>query len=221
MQFSDAQKWGKQSVTGDGTVAELLIFGYNTPFTFSIGTEKGLRSSIYLTLLHDAIKNYWPPFSGTSAGSGGSLCAVAALRSLSPRNVPFIELETNLPASRIPAELEKRLCSATATILDKPEDRVSVTLRPGMTLLMNGSTEPCVQLLVSSIDDVGKAEQNRSHSSPFFEFLTKELALDQDRICIRFIPLEAWQIGKKGTVMTFLIVETKNPGRLLSLSRAL
>lgn len=58
---------------------------------------------------------------------------------------------------------------------------MSVTLRPGMTLLMNGSTEPCVQLLVSSIDVVGTAEQNRSHSSRFFEFLTKELALAQDR----------------------------------------
>lgn len=50
-----------------------------------------------------------------------------------------------------------------------------------MTLLMNGSTEPCVQLLVSSIGVVGTAEQNRNHSSGFFEFLTKELALDQDR----------------------------------------
>lgn len=36
--------------------------------------------------------------------------------------MPFVELETNLPASRIPAGLESRLCAATATILDKPED---------------------------------------------------------------------------------------------------
>lgn len=118
--------------------------------------------------------------------------------------MPFVELETNLPASRIPAGLESRLCAATATILDKPEDRVSVTIRPGMTLLMNKSTEPCAHLLVSSIGVVGTAEQNRNHSSGFFKFLTQELSLDQDRIVIRFFPLEPWQIGKKGTVMTFL-----------------
>ncbi|XP_031204166.1 D-dopachrome decarboxylase isoform X1 [Mastomys coucha] len=118
--------------------------------------------------------------------------------------MPFVELETNLPASRIPAGLESRLCAATATILDKPEDRVSVTIRPGMTLLMNKSTEPCAHLLVSSIGVVGTAEQNRTHSASFFKFLTEELSLDQDRIIIRFFPLEAWQIGKKGTVMTFL-----------------
>lgn len=36
--------------------------------------------------------------------------------------MPFIELDTNLPASRVPSGLEKRLCAATASILGKPED---------------------------------------------------------------------------------------------------
>ncbi|XP_028629793.1 D-dopachrome decarboxylase [Grammomys surdaster] len=118
--------------------------------------------------------------------------------------MPFIELETNLPASRIPEGLESRLCAAAATILDKPEDRVSVMIRPGVTLLMNKSTEPCAHLRVSSIGVVGTAEQNRGHSSGFFKFLTEELSLNQDRIIIRFFPVEPWQIGKNGTVVTFL-----------------
>ncbi|XP_008248400.1 D-dopachrome decarboxylase [Oryctolagus cuniculus] len=118
--------------------------------------------------------------------------------------MPFVELDTNLPADRVPAGLEKRLCAATAAILSKPEERVSVTVRPGLTMVLGGSTEPCAQLCVSSIGVVGTAEQNRGHSARFFEFLTKELALGQDRIFIRFYPLEPWQIGKQGTVMTFL-----------------
>lgn len=36
--------------------------------------------------------------------------------------MPFVELDTNLPAGRVPAGLEKRLCAATAAILAKPED---------------------------------------------------------------------------------------------------
>jgi D-dopachrome decarboxylase len=44
-----------------------------------------------------------------------------------------------------------------------------------------GSTEPCAQLLVSSIGVVGTAEENRGHSARLFQFLTKELALGQDR----------------------------------------
>uniref|UniRef100_A0A2K5K097 D-dopachrome decarboxylase n=1 Tax=Colobus angolensis palliatus TaxID=336983 RepID=A0A2K5K097_COLAP len=95
--------------------------------------------------------------------------------------MPFVELDTNLPANRVPAGLEKRLCAAAASILGKPADRVNVTVRPGLAMALSGSTEPCAQLSVSSIGVVGTAEENRSHSAHFFEFLTKELSLGQDR----------------------------------------
>lgn len=39
-----------------------------------------------------------------------------------PPDMPFVELDTNLPAGRVPAGLEKRLCAVTAAILGKPED---------------------------------------------------------------------------------------------------
>lgn len=48
-------------------------------------------------------------------------------------------------------------------------------------MVVNGSNEPCAQMLVSSIGVVGTAEENRGHSARFFEFLTKELDLGQDR----------------------------------------
>uniref|UniRef100_H0XW69 D-dopachrome decarboxylase n=1 Tax=Otolemur garnettii TaxID=30611 RepID=H0XW69_OTOGA len=95
--------------------------------------------------------------------------------------MPFVELDTNLPSDRVPAGLEKRLCAATAAILGKPEDRVNVTVRPGLSMALSGSTEPCAQLFVSSIGVVGTAEDNRGHSARLFEFLTKELSLGQDR----------------------------------------
>lgn len=59
--------------------------------------------------------------------------------------------------------------------------RVNVTVRPGLLMAVNGSAEPCAQLLVSSIGVVGTAEENRGHSARLFEFLTKELKLGQDR----------------------------------------
>lgn len=36
--------------------------------------------------------------------------------------MPFVEVDTNLPATRLPPGLEKRLSSAAACILGKPED---------------------------------------------------------------------------------------------------
>ncbi|NWR75824.1 DOPD decarboxylase, partial [Centropus unirufus] len=82
--------------------------------------------------------------------------------------------------------------------------RVNVTVRSGLAMVLSGSAEPCAQLRVSSIGVVGSAEQNRRHSARFFELLTARLGLGAERIIIRFYPLEPWQIGKNGTVMTFL-----------------
>ena len=59
--------------------------------------------------------------------------------------------------------------------------RVNVTVRSGLAMVVNGSAEPGAQLLVSSIGVVGTAEENRGHSARFFEFLTKELDLAEDR----------------------------------------
>ncbi|XP_005987169.1 D-dopachrome decarboxylase [Latimeria chalumnae] len=118
--------------------------------------------------------------------------------------MPFLDLESNLPAERFPEEFVKKLCSTAAQALGKPEERVNVSIRPGLPMLIGGSMTPCVQLLISSIGVVGTAEQNKGHSAKFFEFLTRELKLPEDRIILRFFPLETWQVGKKGTVMTFL-----------------
>ncbi|NWV26161.1 DOPD decarboxylase, partial [Origma solitaria] len=82
--------------------------------------------------------------------------------------------------------------------------RVNVTVRSGLPMVLSGSAEPCAQLVVSSIGVVGTAEQNKQHSARFFDVLTAQLGLGQERIVIRFYPLEPWQIGKNRTVMTFL-----------------
>ncbi|KAM6051605.1 D-dopachrome decarboxylase [Theristicus caerulescens] len=118
--------------------------------------------------------------------------------------MPFLELETNLPADRLPPKLAEELCAAAAVILDKPAERVNVTVRSGLPMVLAGSAEPGAQLLVSSIGVVGSAEQNQRHSGRFFDFLTVHLNLLPERIVIRFYPLEPWQIGKNRTVMTFL-----------------
>ncbi|KAM9527142.1 D-dopachrome decarboxylase [Guaruba guarouba] len=118
--------------------------------------------------------------------------------------MPFLELDTNLPAGGLPPALAQDLCVAAADILGKPAERVNVTVRSGLPMVVAGTAEPCAQLLVSSIGVVGSAEQNQRHSARFFDVLTAQLGLGPERIVIRFYPLEPWQIGKNRTVMTFL-----------------
>uniref|UniRef100_A0A3Q4HAB3 D-dopachrome decarboxylase n=2 Tax=Neolamprologus brichardi TaxID=32507 RepID=A0A3Q4HAB3_NEOBR len=82
--------------------------------------------------------------------------------------------------------------------------RMNVVVTPGLPMLMAGSASPCVILSVSAIGVTDTAEKNKEHSAKIFEFLTKELDLSQDRIVIVFNALEPHQVGKKGTVMSFL-----------------
>ncbi|KAJ8286452.1 hypothetical protein GJAV_G00039400 [Gymnothorax javanicus] len=118
--------------------------------------------------------------------------------------MPFIELESNLPASKFTDDFLKKLCATTAATLQKPEERMNLAVKSGMPMLMAGSTAPCVMMCVSAIGVTDTAEKNKEHSAKIFQFLTGELGLSEDRIVIRFYPLESWQVGKKGTVMTFL-----------------
>ncbi|XP_076740617.1 D-dopachrome decarboxylase isoform X2 [Maylandia zebra] len=99
----------------------------------------------------------------------------------SSSNMPFIELQSNLPAGQFSEAFLKRLCSSTAAALGKPEDRMNVVVTPGLPMLMAGSTSPCVILSVSAIGVTDTAEKNKEHSAKIFEFLTKELDLSQDR----------------------------------------
>ncbi|XP_076158702.1 D-dopachrome decarboxylase [Alosa pseudoharengus] len=118
--------------------------------------------------------------------------------------MPFIDLESNLPTSKFTEEFLKKLCTATATALGKPEERMNLVVKAGLPMLIAGSCSPCVMLSVSAIGVTDTAEKNKEHSAKIFQFLTGELGLTEDRIVIRFYALEPMQVGKKGTVMSFL-----------------
>ncbi|KAM9330840.1 D-dopachrome decarboxylase-B-like [Gastrophryne carolinensis] len=96
--------------------------------------------------------------------------------------MPVIEVDTNIPQHDIPANFAEKLLLAAVSILGKPREMLNVTLRSGLPMIVNGSSAPCAQVVVSAIEIVETAEQNKEYSSKFFAFLTKELKLGQDRL---------------------------------------
>ncbi|TKS69351.1 D-dopachrome decarboxylase [Collichthys lucidus] len=118
--------------------------------------------------------------------------------------MPFIDVQTNLPASSFSEDFVRKLSSCAAAALGKPEDRMNVVVKPGLLMLIGGSCSPCVLLSVSAIGVTDTAEKNKEHSAKIFEFLTGELGLTEDRVVIQFHELQPHQVGKKGTVMSFL-----------------
>lgn len=118
--------------------------------------------------------------------------------------MPFINVETNLPASKFPEDLLKKLCTTLAAALGKPEDRMNLVVKTDLPMMIAGSCSPCLLMSLSAIGVTDTAEKNKEHSAKIFQFLKGELGLSDERILILFYPLEPHQIGKKGTVMSFL-----------------
>ncbi|KAK5866610.1 hypothetical protein PBY51_020788 [Eleginops maclovinus] len=118
--------------------------------------------------------------------------------------MPFVDIQSNLPASSFSEEFLKKLCSCTAAALGKPEERMHLVVQPGLPMMVAGSCSPCVILSVSAIGVTDTADKNKEHSAKIFEFLTRELSLTADRITLKFHTLQPHQVGKKGTVMSFL-----------------
>ncbi|XP_015259879.1 PREDICTED: D-dopachrome decarboxylase [Cyprinodon variegatus] len=118
--------------------------------------------------------------------------------------MPFIDLQSNLASGCFSEDFLRSFCSICAAALNKPEERMNVVVHPGLPMLMNGSCSPCVVLSVLAISVTDSAEKNKEHSAKIFSFLTKELGLTEDRIVIQFHELQPHQVGKKGTVMSFL-----------------
>ncbi|XP_077462393.1 D-dopachrome decarboxylase [Stigmatopora argus] len=118
--------------------------------------------------------------------------------------MPFLDLLTNLPASSFPEDFLKKLCSFTADVLGKPDDRMNLIVKPGLPMWIAGSCSPCVVLSISAIGVTDTADKNKEHSAELFRYLTRELSLTEDRIVLQFHKLEPHQVGKKGTVLSFL-----------------
>ncbi|XP_046757115.1 D-dopachrome decarboxylase isoform X1 [Gallus gallus] len=87
--------------------------------------------------------------------------------------MPFVELETNLPAERLPPGLPLKLCEATATILGKPAERdahgaggLGRALRPAARLLHRrgglGAAEPGAQRPLLRLPDDGAGSRPRA-----------------------------------------------------------
>ncbi|XP_072319153.1 D-dopachrome decarboxylase-A-like [Eucyclogobius newberryi] len=118
--------------------------------------------------------------------------------------MPFLELQSNLPASSFTEDFLKKFVSVTAAALGKPEERMHLVVHPGLPLMIKNSCSPGVLLSVSAVGATDSAEKNKEHSAKIFNFLTSELNLSEDRIGIVFHALQLHQVGKRGTVMSFL-----------------
>jgi len=106
--------------------------------------------------------------------------------------MPLCVIETNLPT--VPDNLSVEFCKTVAAALNKPPERISVTVRAGVQMCRGGTNDPTILVQIWSIGVFGK-EQNPGYADKFFDFFKHHLPnVCEKRIVFAFHPIEPHQV---------------------------
>ena len=113
--------------------------------------------------------------------------------------MPFLQIETSVPASQIPANAVTELIAAVSETVGKPSKFVAVSIRPDVLMGMGeDASKPCAQVTLYCIGKMGP-EENVAHAKNLTPVLCKVLGLEDDRFYITFVDKPASEVAWKGT----------------------
>ncbi|KAK7088802.1 MIF-like protein mif-2 [Littorina saxatilis] len=109
--------------------------------------------------------------------------------------MPMLFFNTNLKDKDIPADFERKLCEKVGEVLNKPIERITLTINCGLRQMRAGTPDPMVSLEIHSIDVFDK-ERNPTYSPPLLTFISESLKLPQKRVVILYHDLLAANVGQ-------------------------
>ncbi|XP_076458013.1 macrophage migration inhibitory factor homolog [Babylonia areolata] len=104
--------------------------------------------------------------------------------------MPIITVTTNVPGSVIPVFFQAGLTQIMHQALQKPKQVMMVDLREGSNIMMGGDRNPCVYATVECIGRLNP-RANQDMVTAMEGFFMEHLKVRQERIIIRFIPVQA------------------------------
>lgn len=110
--------------------------------------------------------------------------------------MPLVQVDTNLGDREIPADFGENFTNIIADILNKPKERISVTVHSNLNMYFKGSSNACAVVRISSIG-VFDEERNKAYGTPILNFLNAALGLPDDRITLALFPLEAYNVASR------------------------
>lgn len=108
--------------------------------------------------------------------------------------MPICQLLTNLPASSIPEDLHIALSGVVASMLNKPAERVTVSIQSGAQMCRGGNNAPTATLIIWSVG-VFSAEKNPGYSKTLYDFLLPQFNIPANRFVLLFNDIKATDVG--------------------------
>ncbi|XP_077996039.1 D-dopachrome decarboxylase-like [Glandiceps talaboti] len=109
--------------------------------------------------------------------------------------MPLCTITTSLPDEKFSDEFLKETSALIAKILDKPEERVQVTLLSNKRIILSGSFEPSLTFYLSSFEKFRPADKNQEYSKEIFQFLSEKTGLACGRMRVIFHDLPKVDVG--------------------------
>ncbi|KAI6182469.1 Macrophage migration inhibitory factor-like protein [Aphelenchoides bicaudatus] len=97
--------------------------------------------------------------------------------------MPGLEITTNLPRSKIPADFLQKASKKVAELTSKPESYCSVVVLTDQLVSFGGTTEPAANVRLMSIGNIS-GEKTAPLVSSLSDFITSELDIPKNRYYI-------------------------------------
>ncbi|XP_076030476.1 D-dopachrome decarboxylase-B-like [Oratosquilla oratoria] len=114
--------------------------------------------------------------------------------------MPLVYFRTNLLKSQVTREFQKLLSAKVASTLQKPEERISVSVMTEMEMMRGGSFDPLCEIEISSIGK-GSHERNQPYVETLTDFVCEHIGVEPKRVIFLFKDLEPHEVGFDGNVM--------------------
>lgn len=114
-----------------------------------------------------------------------------------PRPMPYLKIQTNLPVTRKARKAVLREASAVVSQeLGKPEDFVMVALEPDVAMLFAGSDDPVAFLELKAVGLPVK--KTKALSKILCQLVREHLGIPKERVYVKFIDVKHGMWGWHG-----------------------
>ncbi|RWS29771.1 macrophage migration inhibitory factor-like protein [Leptotrombidium deliense] len=112
--------------------------------------------------------------------------------------MPCLEVTTNVPKDKIPADFAKVTVDLIAKLLGKPASYVVVVIRSDATMSWAGDDSPAAVVHLTSIGQIDRAK-NKKTSAALYPHFEKNLGISGERMYIMFHDMAGENVGYSGS----------------------
>ncbi|CAL4066955.1 unnamed protein product [Meganyctiphanes norvegica] len=112
--------------------------------------------------------------------------------------MPYIVVKTNLPNEKVSKDFQLKLSSKAASLMNKPEQRISVSLECGLRLCRGGSFDPVLEVHIDAVD-VDSREKTQPVVAGLSALIHDQLNIPLERIVFKIKNLVQHEVGNGAT----------------------